>query len=253
MNKQTEKDRSVSVITPMYNAEKTIRDTIRSVQAQTWQDWEMIIVDDCSTDRSAVIVQEILQTDGRIRYFRNETNLGAAGSRNRALQEAKGRYAAFLDSDDLWRPEKLEKQIALLQQKKGVFAYTDCAVMDEAGNVVRERRNVPAEADYRKLLKGNAIPCLTVLLDLSVLGPVSMKRIPHEDYELWLRILQQGYTAYGLQESLAVYRETGRSLSGNKKQAAGWHWNILKMQPISFPRRICCFLSYMFNAVKKRM
>lgn len=245
-------DGLVSVITPMYNAEKWIEETVRSVQAQSYEKWEMIIVDDCSSDHSAEIVKKLQKEDSRICYFRNEKNSGVAASRNHAISCAKGQYLAFLDSDDQWFPKKLEKQIKKLQKEDGAFCYSACEVIDGQGNRINVR-HVPEKTEYKDLLKGNVIPCLTVLIDRKKIPKVTMPQIPHEDYAAWLKILQEGVTAWGVDEPLASYRECGMSVSSDKVRAMRWTWNIYrKFLGLGFARSCYCFFFYAVNALKKR-
>lgn len=243
----------VSVITPMYNAEKYIAQTIESVQAQTYENWEMLIVDDVSCDAGVEIVQGYMVKDPRIKYLKHEKNAGVAQARNTALKAAKGQYVAFLDSDDLWMTNKLEKQIRFMKEKKAVFCYSACEIMDEYGKSTGKVRNVPVKQQYKDLLKGNAIPCLTVILDRSQIGNVEMPVIPHEDYAAWLNILKKGITAYGMDEVLAKYRVNNHSLSGNKLQAAKWTWDIYrKQQKLGVMKSCYCFVCYIIAAVLKR-
>ncbi len=245
-------DGMVSVITPMYNAEEWIEETIQSVQAQSYRLWEMIIVDDCSTDGSPEIVKSLQKQDSRIRYYRNRANSGAAMTRNQAISYAKGQYIAFLDSDDRWYPFKLERQIARMQKEKLSFCYSACEVINENGRRVNVR-NVPEKADFEELLKGNAIPCLTVVLDRKQISEIFMPQMPHEDYAAWLKITGSGITAYGMNEVLASYREAGSSISSDKFQAMRWTWAIYrKYLGLSFMKSCRSFCSYAINALKKR-
>ena len=245
-------DGMVSVITPMYNAEKWIEKTIQSVQAQSYSCWEMIIMDDCSTDGSPEIVKSLQKQDSRIRYYRNGANSGVAMTRNQAISYAKGQYIAFLDSDDKWYPSKLERQIVKMQKEQIAFCYSACEVIDESGKRVNIR-NVPEKAGYKELLKGNAIPCLTVVLDRKQIPEISMPRMPHEDYAAWLKITGSGITAYGMNEVLAGYREAGSSVSSDKFQAMRWTWAIYRQfLGLSFAKACYCFCFYVINALKKR-
>lgn len=246
-------DRLVSVITPMYNAEKWIEETVRSVMAQSYEHWEMVIVDDCSTDRSPEIVRRLQKEDPRIRYDRNENNLGVADTRNRCMELAQGRYIAFLDSDDRWYPKKLEKQLKKLQAEDGGFCYSACEVIDRKGDRINVR-HVPEKVSYRELLRGNVIPCLTVLLDREKISEIRMPKLPHEDYAAWLKILQGGMTAYGIDEVLASYRESGASVSSDKLRAMRWTWDIYRhFLKLGFLQSCCCFCFYVMNALRKRM
>ncbi len=240
------------MITPMYNAEKWIEKTIQSVQAQSYSQWEMIIMDDCSTDDGPKIVQRLQKQDDRIRYYRNRVNSGVAFTRNQAISCAKGQYIAFLDSDDRWYPSKLERQIARMQKEQISFCYSACEVIDENGKRVNVR-NVPEKADFEELLKGNAIPCLTVVLDRKKIPEITMPQMPHEDYAAWLKITGSGITAYGINEVLAGYRESGSSISSNKFQAMRWTWAIYRQfLGLSFMKSCRSFCFYVLNALKKR-
>lgn len=240
------------MITPMYNAEKWIEETIQSVQSQSYKQWEMIIVDDCSTDGSPEIVLKLQKKDERIRYYRNNANCGVADSRNRAINHAKGQYIAFLDSDDKWYPEKLERQISKMQSEHAAFCYSACDVIDECGEKVNVRY-VPEKADYARLLKGNVIPCLTVVLDRKYIPEILMPKLHHEDYAAWLKLTQSGITACGINEALAGYREAGTSVSSDKLQAMKWTWTIYRQfLGLSILKSCYCFFFYAVNALRKR-
>lgn len=243
----------VSIITPMYNAEKWIEKTILSVQGQSYQNWEMIIIDDCSSDNSAIIVKNMAKLDNRIKYHKNVENSGVAVTRNRGIGYSIGQYIAFLDSDDLWYPEKLEKQIEKMQREKVAFCYTACCVIDENDKKTGKVRYVPASIDYKELLKGNEIPCLTVVLDREQISDIEMPQIHHEDYVTWLNILRSGITAHGMNEVLAAYRVNTHSLSGNKFKAMGWTWNIYRNYlKLNIFQSCRYFVWYVIKAFKKR-
>lgn len=246
------KDKLVSVITPMYNAQNWIEETIFSVQAQTYQEWEMIIMDDCSVDDSPEIVKKLQEKDKRIKYFRNEKNRGVATTRNRAIECATGRYIAFLDSDDRWFPNKLEMQIQTMQKKDAAFCFSACEVIDQKGERVNVRQ-VPERVSYRELLRGNVIPCLTVILDRKHIPEIMMPQIPHEDYATWLKILKNGNVAYGVNEILASYREGGNTVSSDKLKAMRWTWAIYRdYLGLSLCKASFYFCCYVWNALKKR-
>lgn len=244
----------VSIITPMYNAKRYIAQTIQSVLAQTYPDWEMIIVDDCSTDDSPAIVQEFARTDQRIRYFRQPENCGIACARNVAIGFAVGKYIAFLDSDDLWKPKKLERQLEFMHGNGAHFCHTACEVIDAEGNLTGQVRHVPETVAYQQLLKGNPIACLTVLIDREYFADIEMPQIPHEDYAAWLNLLKTGETAYGLDEVLAQYRLVGDSASADKRRAAVWNWNIFRHY-LKLPlwKSCWCFVGYVYHALRRRM
>ncbi len=242
----------VSVITPMYNAQEYIEQTIQSVQAQTYTNWEMLIVDDCSVDQSVELVQKYATQDNRIILVKKKENSGVAQSRNLGIQKARGRYIAFLDSDDIWEPEKLFKQLEQMKRQNNTISYAACYVIDENGKKTGKIRHVPEKVTYRELLKGNVMPCLTVLVDRKDVEKMQMQDVPHEDYAMWLEFLRQGMTAAGIDEPLASYRQRNESVSGNKWKAMLWTWEIYrKQQKLSLPYSIYCFICYLGQAVKK--
>lgn len=244
----------ISIITPMYNAQQYIAETIDSVIAQVYTNWEMIIVDDCSTDESPRVVREYVQKEPRIHYYRQEKNGGIAKARNTAIGYARGRYVAFLDSDDLWKPDKLQRQLLFMKEKGAHFSHTACGIIDGSGLPTGKVRHVPQTIDYGHLLRGNGIACLTVLIDRNYIDQIAMPDIPHEDYAAWLGIMKRGEIAWGLDEELAEYRVVQHSVSNNKWRAAGWTWNIYRHY-LQLPiwKAIGSFTCYMWNAVVKRV
>lgn len=183
----------VSIITPMYNSEKFIEATIKSVLNQTYQEWEMLIIDDCSTDNSPNIVKSYMQQDSRIRCIKTETNKGVSNARNLALSKATGQFIAFLDSDDQWNSSKLEKQVNFMLENDYVISFTSYELMDENDKKLNKVIKVPPNVDYKRLLKGNILGCLTVVIDKSKLDfEIKMSGVRHEDYVLWLSILKKG-------------------------------------------------------------
>lgn len=244
----------VSIITPMYNAQKYIESTIASVQKQTYSNWEMIIVDDCSTDNSPDIVAKYAAEDNRIKYFRNKGRNGVAAARNEAMRIATGRYIAFLDSDDLWKPDKLQVQIEFMNTKGVHFCCTACNIIDRNGDFSGKIRYVPDKCDYKKLLKGNSVACLTVVIDRKYIQNMNMPSIPHEDYATWLDVCRTGETVYGINKVLASYRISNNSISNNKIKAATWTWNIYRNYlHISLIKSMYYFVCYVINAVVKRI
>lgn len=245
----------VSVIMPMYNAQQYIAMTIDSVIAQTYENWEMIIVDDCSVDGCDEIVKNYIKKDNRIHYYRNEQNMGVAATRNCAIMYARGQYIAFLDSDDLWKPDKLKKQLVLMKNEECSFCYGSCEVINQNGMDIGKTRIVPSTINYRQLLKGNDIPCLTVVIDRGQIPDIIMPQIPHEDYATWLTLLKDYHIiAYGIQDVIAVYRERIGSVSGKKGHAMRWTWNIYRdYLNLSYWQSVVCFVNYMWKAIKKRL
>ncbi|MDR0220626.1 MAG: glycosyltransferase [Lachnospiraceae bacterium] len=227
----------VSIVIPVYNAEKYIAETIKSVLAQTYTDWELILVDDGSADESVARIAEVLlvvpdKVRGRIQVIRKEKNEGAAAARNAGLYLAKGRYLAFLDGDDLWLPDKLAKQLAFMEKTGAAFSFTGYEFGDEnaapSGKVV----HVPPTLDYRGALSRTVISTITVLFDVSVLGKelLEMPSIKSEDTATWWRILRNGHTAHGLDEVTAIYRRYPRSLSADKLEAVRRIWRLYRHQ-----------------------
>ncbi|WP_278404205.1 glycosyltransferase family 2 protein [Pseudoalteromonas ruthenica] len=218
---------SVSIIMPAYNVEDYIEESIRSVIEQTYSNWELIIIDDRSTDQTISKVEPFL-ADNRIKLLVNECNLGGAGTRNRGIDMASGRFIAFLDSDDLWSPEKLEQQVDFMLSNGHQFCFTGYSNISETGKYLNEVE-CPKKVSFSDLLKSNYIGCLTVMYDTATLGKQSMPLYrKRQDYALWLKLLKLTGHAYGLQSSLAQYRIRGGSLSKSKVDAIKFYWQILR-------------------------
>lgn len=243
----------VSVVTPCYNASSFIGESIRSVLSQTYSNWEMLIVDDCSTDNSAGIVREYASQDSRIKYFSTEKASGSpVRPRNIGVANAKGRYIAFLDSDDVWLPSKLERQLPLFEDPSVALAYSYYEKMTEKG----ERNNrvvyAPNEVTYNRLLLGNVIGCLTAVYDVAKLGKMYFPNHSHEDYILWLSILKQGGIARNTNTVEALYRVREKSISSDKKQAMSWQWDIYRnVEGFGVLRSAYYFLNYAYKAFRK--
>ncbi len=242
----------VSIITPLHNAEKFIAQTIESVLAQTYQEWEMIIVDDLSLDHSASIVEAYVQKDPRITLIKQKQKSGPAGARNRAIQAAQGRYIAFLDADDLWMPEKLEKQISFMIKYDSAFTYSSYKVIDMDNEVLTTFVTLP-DISYESMLKTCSVGCLTAVYDREKLGKMYMPKLPRrQDYALWLSILKKIGTAKGLLEPLAYYRIGQTSVSSNKINAAAWQWKVYRdVEQLSLTKSIYYFVNYVYFGIKK--
>ncbi|MDP5460138.1 glycosyltransferase family 2 protein [Alishewanella sp. SMS8] len=216
----------VSIIMPSYNTSNFIFSAVQSVLDQTFQDWELIIVDDCSTDSTCRILKEFF--DPRIKVIINEKNLGGASSRNIAINAAKGRYLAFLDSDDLWPSSKLEKQISFMQQYEVGFSFTGYSTITEQDELMHSIE-VPARVNFNKLLKHNYIGCLTAIYDTKPFGKIYMPLVrKRQDFALWLELLKRFDYAYGLNENLGYYRIRAGSLSASKADAFKYYWRVLR-------------------------
>ena len=246
-------DDLVSIITPAYNAAAYLVETIESVLSQTYQNWEMLIVNDCSKDNTAAIVQSYATKDKRIKLINLKQNSGAAVARNTAIQNAQGRYIAFLDSDDLWKKEKLQKQIRFMQQNGYAFIYSSYEHFKETKENIQNQVQIPKSLNYNQALKGNQIGCLTVMLDRKQIPNIHFTTQKHEDYILWLNILKHGITAYGIQESLALYRTgNSKSISGNKMQSALWTWKVYReSQMLSVVRSMYYIWFYVVSGLRK--
>ncbi len=242
----------VSICIPVYNAEKTIEETIKSVLSQTYKNWEMIIVDDVSTDDSLQIIEHYAQNDNRIKVIRSKQNMGPAKARNRAIEEAKGKYIAFLDSDDIWFPEKLEKQIKFLTENSLVVTYSAYETMDEDSKYINTR-NIQKTITYADMLKSNHIGNLTGIYDAEFFGKITMKEYGHEDYILWLELMKQVESTKGIPEPLAKYRILSKSISSNKLKVLKWQWKIYRdVEKLGIFQSAYTMLWYIFYALKKR-
>ncbi|MGG3689495.1 glycosyltransferase family 2 protein [Caldifermentibacillus hisashii] len=243
----------VSVIIPVYNSGKFIAKTLDSVLNQTYKQIEIIIVDDCSTDNSQQIINDYLVSHDNIIYHRLEVNSGAAVARNKALDLAKGKYVAFLDSDDLWYPKKIEKQLELMQQKKAAICYTAIEMIDENDNLIKGKRNVLEMINYKFLLKNTMIATSTVIIDRELTGRFQMPLIRSgQDYATWLMLMRNGTLAYGINEPLTSYRKSSNSLSSKKYKNIVKVWRIQRYQEnINSIRTLFNACSYALNAFKK--
>ncbi len=242
----------VSIIIPVYNSEELISETINSVLQQKYKNWEMIMVDDFSDDNSIEIIKEYQQKDERIKLIRLDNNQGVANARNIGLKYAKGKYIAFLDSDDIWISEKLEKQVIFMLDNNIEFSFTEYRHFYKFADELEKKINIPSIVDYRTLLRGNVIGCLTVMIDREKIPNIYMPKQRHEDYITWLAILKQGFKAYGLKEDLARYRVRGSSLSSNKKRSSLWTWCIYRnIEKLSLAESLYYFSWYTIRSIKK--
>jgi teichuronic acid biosynthesis glycosyltransferase TuaG len=207
----------VSIITPSFNSEKFISETIQSVQNQTYKNWEMVIVDDCSSDETVAIVTKMALQDNRIKFFQSEKNLGTGIARNMALAKTKGRYISFLDADDLWKPQKLEKQMNFLETNNVPFTFSFYDCIDEEGKPLNKKVEAPRNISYRQLFFCNYVGNLTGIYDVNYFGKIAISSIrKRQDWMHWLTILKKIKTAQPVPESLAFYRIRENSLSASK-------------------------------------
>lgn len=246
-------DGLVSVIMPIYNAEKYLIDTLNSIFNQDYKNIEIVLVDDCSKDKSAEIIAELQKTHPEIVYYLQEKNMGAGAARNKSLELARGQYAAFLDSDDIWMPGKINRQIEWMKVKNSPFSYTAIEMMDENSETIKSKRNIKETCDYKYLLHNTIIATSSVVIDRTVLGDLRMPlRRGGQDYATWLMLLRGGVVAQGINEALLRYRVASGSLSSNKFKSIKQVWEIQtqdeKINKVSVAFHVMCFS---FNAFKK--
>lgn len=223
------KDGLVSVIMPLYNCAAFITDTIHSLQSQTYENWELVAVDDCSTDNTAEIVKALAAEDARIRYFCLEKNSGAAVARTTSMEHAEGEYMAFLDSDDLWHPEKLKRQLAFMQDNDYAFSCTSFAQINEQGEPLGKIKRCIPKTGYNRLLLDNPVGNSTVMYSVKKMGKFTVPNIrKRNDYALWLKMLKKEKYVYGLPEVLMYYRVCTHSISSNKFSLIKYQWAVYR-------------------------
>lgn len=246
----------VSIITPVYNAERFIKETIESVLIQTYTKWELILVNDCSSDQSVSIITEYCQKDPRIKLINLAENSGAAVARNTGIEHAKGQYIAFIDSDDTWLKDKLQQQINFMETNQYGFTYTDLALVDEAGKVIKEKVNIPQTFTYKELLKNTAIACSTVIIDRNMVGDFRMPLVRKgQDTATWLMLMRERHVnAYGLTNVLNHYRQVEGSISSDRIGALKRTWNTYyNLEQLPLPKALYYFGHYVFNAIARRL
>ena len=219
----------ISVIMPTYNCANFIEETIKSVQCQTYNNWELIIVDDCSKDNTEEIVNQIIKLDNRIKYYKLDTNQGAAMARTKAMELSKGKYMAFLDSDDLWKKDKLEKQIKFMKDNNYNFTCTSYEQIDEQGNKLDKIIKTKKKVDYNRLLLDCPVGNSTVMYNVDKLGKFEVPNIrKRNDDALWLQILKKEKYIYGMEDVLMEYRIRNNSISSNKWSLIKYHWQLYR-------------------------
>lgn len=243
----------VSIITPVYNSERFLDEAIKSVLKQSYKNWEMIIVNDCSNDSSETIIKKYMNIDHRIKYIKLEERSGVVKARNAALQQANGQYIAFLDSDDIWKENKIEVQIEFMNKHNVGFTFTAYEIIDEDGVKIRKPIKVPNKIDYKGYLKNTIIGCLSVVIDRKITGDIRIVDSKIEDFATWLQVLKKIKWAYGINEVLAEYRIVKGSSSYNKTKAAKGAWSVYReIENLNFLVASSYFLCYSINAIKKR-
>lgn len=224
----------VSVIMPAYNCEKYVIEAINSVLAQTYKNWELLVLDDGSKDNTLQIIEEFSQKDSRIKALPNGKNMGVSATRNRGIELASGDWIAFLDSDDMWEPLKLEKQFEVVDNKSAEFLFTGSTYINEVGEPFKGIFEVPEKLTYKRLRNQNVISCSSVLVKKKYFENIKMEKDEmHEDYAVWLRILKLGITAYGVNEPLLIYRISRNSKSGNKMKTVKMTYKVFRFVGIN--------------------
>lgn len=241
----------VSIVMPAYKAEKTVAEAIRSVQAQSYPHWQLLVVDDGSPDGTADVVAELAKSDPRIELVR-QANAGPAMARQKALDHAHGRYIAFLDSDDLWLPGKLERQLAFMAEHRAALSYTAFRRIQADGSGLGQLISIPSRLTYRALLGNTAIATSTAVIDKSITGEFSITKTYYDDFVLWLSILKRGHVGLGLNEDLMRYRVMSGSVSRNKLRSARMVWRTYRdIEGLNAPLAAVHFARYALHALRK--
>jgi len=243
----------VSIVIPVYNAEKCIGDTVASIRSQSYTDWELILVDDDSKDRSLEIIKAL---EGDNITVLSSGGGSAALARNKGIEAAKGRYIAFLDADDLWDPLKLEKQLKFMEKNDAAFSFTGYEFADEYGVSVKKIVQVPHTISYKQALKNTTIFTSTVIFDMSKLSKeeIYMPNVKSEDTATWWKVLKSGVKGYGLNEGLTLYRRSEGTLSSNKVEALRRIWNLYRnVEGLSVVYSAWCFVFWAIRAVIRRI
>lgn len=251
-------NRTVSIVVPVYHAQEFIKCTMDSVAAQSYADWELLMVVDDPLDATIAVIEEYIEQkqEKRIHVLVQEENRGAAQARNRGVREAAGRYIAYLDADDLWKPDKLERMLAFLEEKQAAFAFSGYEFADENGKGLGTVVRVPETLEYRQALKNTTIFTSTVVFDTQKIDKelLNMPDVKSEDTALWWKILRNGFTAYGLDENLVYYRRPRVSLSSNKFIAIKRIWNLYRnVEKLSLPYSCYNFCFWAVRAVLRRV
>lgn len=224
----------VSIVMPAYNCEKYVVEAINSILAQTYRNWELLVLDDGSKDNTLRIIEEFSQKDSRIKALPNGKNMGVSATRNRGIELASGEWIAFLDSDDMWKPEKLEKQFEIVEKEAAEFLFTGSSYINEEGEPYKGIFEVPEKITYKKLRNQNVISCSSVLVRKKYFEHIKMEKDEmHEDYAVWLRILKLGVIAFGVNEPLLIYRISRNSKSGNKMKTVKMTYKVFRFVGIN--------------------
>lgn len=244
----------VSIVVPMHNATDFIDETIHSVLGQTYKNWELILVDDASSDNTLEVVKQF--ANEKIRVISCKRNGGAAKARNRGVAAARGRYVCFLDADDLWQPSKLERQIEFMKETGAAFSYASYVFADASGRPNGKVVRVPSTITYKQALKNTTIWTSTVMFDMKKLGKkdIRMPDVKSEDTATWWKVLRKVDCAFGMKEVMAIYRRSGKTLSSNKLVSVKRIWNLYRnCEGLNVIKSSMNFMGWAFNAVRRRV
>ena len=252
---EIERSHLISVILPAYNAEKTVEEAVESVLSQTYTKFELIVIDDASTDGTKAIIESLAEKDPRIRVISNEKNLGVLKTRLKGIRSAFGKWIAFIDSDDMWATDKLAKQVAVQNEQASYLVFTGTGFIGSNGKELSWEFHVPSEVTYKQLLRQNVIPNSSVLVMKDIFlkyTPVSEDhRDIHEDYACWLLMLKEGYKVSGIDEPLVTYRISKGSMTGNKFHSAVLNWYTYRFVGLNVLQTMLFMVSYVFRSLAK--
>ncbi len=247
----------ISIIVPVYNASRFLDETIKTVREQTIDNWELIFVDDCSTDDSDEIIKQYMKIDKKIKYFKQDQNGGPALARNRGIDEAKGNFLCFLDADDMWDKDKLEKQLNFMLEKEVAFSYTSYEFATFDGIPTGKKVKAKEVLTYKEVLKNNIISTITVMFNLNLIDKelIKMPNLKYvEDTATWFKILRNGFKAYGLSDVYSYYRRTSNTESSNKFKTQKRLWNLYrKEEKMGFFKSLYTLGVKNINAIKRRI
>lgn len=243
----------ISVIMPAYNAAKFIEQAIESVLIQTFKNFDLIVIDDCSTDNTYDLIKRIAETDNRVRVYRNEKNSGVSYTRNYGISLSNAEWIAFLDSDDMWKEDKLQKQVELSGRiPEATLLFTGSSFVNSEGVPYSYIMNVPLKISFKELLKQNVISCSSVMVKRQHLNEVKMQNdAMHEDFAVWLQILKKVPYAYGINEPLLIYRLSQNTKSSNKKKAAKMTYRVYRFMGLSNMQTAYNMFFYTVRSIKK--
>lgn len=247
----------ISIVVPVYNASRFLDETIKTVREQTIDNWELIFVDDCSTDNSDEIIKQYMKIDKRIKYFKQDQNEGPALARNRGIDEAKGNFLCFLDADDMWDKDKLEKQLNFMLEKEVAFSYTSYEFATFDGIPTGKKVKAKEILTYKEVLKNNIISTITVMFNLNLIDKelIKMPNLKYvEDTATWFKILRNGFKAYGLSDVYSYYRRSSNTESSNKFKTQKRLWNLYrKEEKMGFFKSLYTLGVKNINAIKRRI